>query len=277
LIVYIASYPRSGNFWMQTLLGNQFKRPTTRMSSRHTREKTLQQWIAQNKKYYDIHVFDMNEDKSSDGAELSSWMTRYTYSGTDEVHQALLPGCEKLVKEPAIRETLAKDKEYYFLKTHFLPYSDYYDGEFVIQVVRNTGASLWSYYNYKKDLQDYNGTLSDVILGKSAGRWRDWTTYHKKWLDATKRLGSHYLQVRYEDLFNREIEFCERIQTFLGLPIISTELRTFEFYHNIRPALTRKGKATGWEENFSREQIELLWNTHGAMMTHFGYQEPLSV
>jgi hypothetical protein len=79
---------------------------------------------------------------------------------------------------------------------------------------------------------------------------------------------------RYEDLFDKEVEFCERIQPFLNLSVKSTELRSFEFYHKFRPTLTREGKANGWEKNYSKKQLILLWQTHGAVAKQFGYQEP---
>jgi len=275
MIIWLASYPRSGNFWLQTLLGNQFKRPTIKMYSEHNRESTLRQWISQNKEYYDIDVFDTDTEKLMEDSELFRWMATYSFSGNNESYKTLLPGCVKLVKKAKIREILAKDNEYYFVKTHLLPFSDYFDGEYVIQIVRSAGASLWSYYNFKKDIQHFDGDLSDIIRGNSVREWGNWTGYHEKWLNTANSLGlDHYMQVRYENLFNREIEFCEKIQSFLGLPIVSTEIRPFHFYHSLRPTLARKGKATGWEENYSKEQLKLLWDIHGRMMSHFGYSEP---
>ena len=80
--------------------------------------------------------------------------------------------------------------------------------------------------------------------------------------------------VKYEDLAGNELKFCEKLQSMLQIPIYSNELRSFDFYHKMRPSLTRKGSTVGWEENYSKEQLHLLWETHGTMMQHFEYGEP---
>jgi len=77
-----------------------------------------------------------------------------------------------------------------------------------------------------------------------------------------------------EDLFDKEMAFCERLEAFTSLPIQSRELKPFEYYHAKRPLDTREGKPSGWEKHYSVSQLELLWQTHCEIMTVFGYPEP---
>ncbi len=273
MIIYIASYPRSGNFWLQNLLGNQFKRLTTNIHEGINRPNMLEQWINVNKRYYDIDVYPLEDNDATKYGKLSSWMVGYKSPAEAQPHKGILPGCLELLNDVEIRNILANDEECYFLKTHFYPYSEYLDGEYVIQIVRNPGACLWSYYNFKRDMmkkQDVD--LTSLI--QSDSDYGSWSEYHLEWMEAARKLGSRYLSMHYEHLFGRELEYCERLQSFLDLYVASTELRSFDFYHELRPALTREGKAGGWEKNYSKDQLKLLWNTQHDMMTRFGYQEP---
>ena len=273
MIVYIASYPRSGNFWLQNLLGNQFKRLTTDVHHGVNDPNILEHRTKINKSYYNIDMHSLDKSESTKYGELSRWMIAYKFPLEERLHKGILPGCLELLNTAKIRDVLSKDEEYYFLKTHFYPHPTYLDGEYVIQIVRNPGACLWSYYNFKRDLlKKFDEDLSGLIHRDFD--YGSWSQYHLAWADAASKLGSHYLLVRYEDLFGKEIEFCKEIQSFLNLEIISTELRTFDFYHELRPALTREGKAGGWEKYYSKDQLKLLWDTHGNMMNHFAYQEP---
>ena len=273
MIIYIASYPRSGNFWMQNLLANQFKRITTNIHEGINNPNIFENWKDANKKYYNIDIYSLEKrDRAKYGA-IANWIVGYKAPEDELAHKAILPGCLELLNRMEIRNILASDQELYFLKTHLYPHSRYLDGEYVIQIVRNPGACLWSYYNFKRDLmKKYDEDLSSLIHRDFD--YGSWSQYHLDWANASDKLGPRYLLVRYEDLFDRELEFCKRLQPFLDLQVASTELRSFDFYHRLRPTLTRAGKVGGWEKNYSKDQLRLLWKTHCDVMTRFGYQEP---
>ena len=277
MIVYIASYPRSGNFWLQTLIGNQLKRLTTNIHEGNNHPNVLdilERFTTFNKEYYDIDVYPLDETLGVTYAELSSWMVNYKSPDDAHMHIGILPGCLELLKKTRIRNILGQDSQYYFLKTHFAPYSGYFEGEYILQIVRNPGAVLWSYYNFKRDVMKQNDVnLADLIRNDSD--YGDWSQYHIEWMKVSQQFGSRYLLVRYEDIFGKELEFCESLKSFLNLSIKSRELRSFDFYHKLRPALTRQGKAGGWEEKYSKDQLRLLWEIHGAVMTQLGYPEPI--
>jgi Sulfotransferase domain len=273
LIIYIASFPRSGNFWLQTLIGNPLKRATTRISRKKDRAGLLDRWIVQNRKYYDMEVKDvLPEESGFDNQEIAGWLTTCKHALDEKSHKALLPGCAHIINNFQTREILARHSEHFFVKTHALPFKEYFENEYVVQIVRNAGASIWSYFNFKTEIRDFARGLADLIPGDTKNR--NWTFYHSMWQETAKQMGGHYLGLRYEDMFGRELEFCNRLGALLGLPVLSSEVRPFDFYHSIRPTLTRKGKASGREENFSRDEMRQLWETHKDMMKKYGYPEP---
>lgn len=275
MIVYVASYPRSGNFWLQTLLGNQFKYPTTNIHVAFDDiEKQRDQAIKAMKRWYDIDVFRLSpKTLETQFLPLSDWLLGYNTPGNANHNLFLLSGCHKLVNELPVRQLLADDSRLFFLKTHFDPFPKYLPGEFVIQIVRHPGAVIWSYFNFKRDMKNMvPDTLSGVIQKDPA--YGNWSEYHQKWISAAERLGSRYCLVKYEDVKGRELELCDRLSGFLNQPVRSRELRPFEFYHKLRPAITRQGKADGWEQNYSKDQIEMLWEIHHEMMRYYGYSKP---
>jgi hypothetical protein len=268
MIYYLASYPRSGNAWVRSLLIHQFG------------------WLS-----IDIHVKarDFTEEniqrlnitypgrKDLFGLPKSDPLYRRLFSyipkgGEDGVHKALIPGIDDLFAVDEIRKRLALDADKFFIKTHFDAYQDYYPGEYVIQIVRNPGACIWSYYNFLRDVLKTPASLTEIITGKvQYGKWSD---YQQKWIKTAASLDSRLLLVKYEDLFGKELEFCSVMSQFIHLPIITTDIKPFKFAHSKRPNHAREGKPSGWEQNYSRAQLDLLWQTHGQVMTYYGYAQP---
>lgn len=237
----------------------------------------LEQLKKRCKQFFDIEVQPLGIKNRVPYKGLSDWMIRYKSLDEKEFHTGILSNGLGWLNKVEIRDILSKEKEYYFLKTHFLPYDNYLEGEYVIQIVRNPGAVLWSYYNFIRDMKkQYDQDLTSLILhGKQGAPWGGWSEYHNQWIEASKKLKSHYMLIRYEDLFGKEVEFCENLQKrFIGLSIQTEKIKGFEFYHNLRPSLSREGKADDWEKNYSKNQLELLWDIHRQTMTQFGYSEP---
>lgn len=265
MIFYIASYPRSGNSWVDRLVANQFKRLTSSAHGPPRRPAKMDEWINDMEDLYQIRI--RLPSKTSE----TEWFLLYECED-GSFHRRMVNGCQYILSEAESRRQLALEDEQYFVKTHFRPYEVYSAGENVIQIVRNPGAAVWSYYNFFHDIRGLNVSLSDIILGKAG--FGSWSEYHREWLAAADRLGSSYLRVRYEDLFDKELAFCDRLEAFTSLPIKSRELKPFEYYHARRPLHTRKGMPSGWERHYSVAQLELLWQEHGEIMVVFGYPEP---
>jgi hypothetical protein len=272
MIYYIASFPRSGNQWVMALIQNQFGCLCSTIYNDNPLDNKKVRKFTNLLNRFEYELVPAPEETLT-SAELQPYLLYYRRNAIDP--DVCVPLLERGVKEilsDEVRQELASNRHSFFLKTHELPFADYFPGEKVLQPVRHPGASLWSYYNFAHYVEKLNPTLDQIIKGK---HWfGHWSRYHLAWLDCSRRLKENYRRVRFEDLINRELEFCRFLEPFLGCPILSTEIETFDSLHARRPLLARAGKAGGWEENYSQAQLKLLWREHGKVAACFGYAAP---
>jgi hypothetical protein len=273
MIFYIASFPRSGNTWVRNLIMNQFGYLSSPIHGEYPKDFSIGKWLLNEE---DVAHYSLKLPESNDLFGYSSNDPMYKKlaqfsppDGKNVAHRLLLPGFKPLFQEKSNRERLAQEPETYFVKTHNAPYLEYLPGEFVIQIVRHPGASLWSYFNFLRDFHKSDDCLADVITGKV--EIRHWGKYHALWQSAAKKMAGRFILVKYENLIGLEMEFCEQLSTFIHLPIISREIQPFEYYHAKNPQFARQGKPTGWEEHYSKEQGDLLMKEHQEQMAIYGY------
>jgi hypothetical protein len=272
MIYYVASYPRSGNQWVRTLIQNQFGcLSSTVYYNKLFEGKHVRQFDAI------LHSLNYELVPAPEGIPVSDALKPYLlYYRRNAIDPGVCyPLLERGVKEiltVEVRQELASNPHSFYLKTHDLPFAEYFPGEKVLQPIRHPGASLWSYYNFAHDVEKLNPTLDQVIKGKHG--FGHWSRYHLAWLDCARQLKENYRRVRFEDLMNHELEFSHFLEPFLNLSIVSTEIEPFESYHARRPYLARSGKAEGWEQYYSQAQLKLLWREHGKVASRFGYASP---
>jgi len=204
---------------------------------------------------------------------LTDWFLEYKANISDSQYPALFEGCKRIISKEKFRKQLANDSEHYFIKTHERPYDKYFDGEYVVQIVRNPGLSFWSFYNFHREVDKvYNTSLTDIIEGHI--HWGSWSDYYSDWYDNAHLLKNRYLFLRYEDLKQNEMVFCSKLSKFTRLPMLSSAIQSFQHYQKINPKMFRQGLIRGWEKYYSKKQLKLLWNIHGKVMQKFGYPEP---
>ena len=166
MIVYLASYPRSGNSWVRRLLRNQFRYLNTAIHGEPgpQRENFLNgEWHLEG--YFRL----------VDYPPVAADQPFGRYARTDGDHATrllLMPGCQRRLEDVGFRREVAAMPEVVFLKSHLPPYADYFPGESVVQPVRHPGAALWSYYHFLRDVRDRAVTLEAVIAGAEGfGCW----------------------------------------------------------------------------------------------------------
>lgn len=69
-----------------------------------------------------------------------------------------------------MRAAFSQDATRFFIKSHHPPWKEYLDGEYVVQIVRHPGPTIWSYYRYLhrhglRNKLTLGVTLDDVIDG----------------------------------------------------------------------------------------------------------------
>jgi len=275
MIYYIASYPRSGNMWVRGLITNQFKKMATTIHKPVRNGERFKKWASTEKNLFGIYIEKLSSqqgDKASLIAPLKDWIVAYDFNnGKTLDHYSIAAGFIDIFSDK-VRKFLADDKEIYFIKTHLPPYNAYFPGENVIQIVRHPGATLWSYYNFFNQWRKMDIPLQEVIAGNHG--FGDWSIYHEKWNRTADTLRERMLRVKYEDLHASEIGVVKKLEEFLGMPVVDSNIKPFSQYQSVRPNVARSGKVSEWIDNYPQEAVDLLIQKHGKMMSFFSYKLP---
>lgn len=251
-LVYIASYPRSGNTWARNLIQYYFDRY---VSSLYEEAGTVN--------------LEQNPDESYRPMFVDYRAEHPPYL----VHPAVVNDCGRFLSEN-FRNHLTRLNEHFFIKTHELPYDRYFDREAVIYMVRHPAAVVWSYYNFLRDFggaQAVHLTLEQVIRGEVV--FGSWTTSVERWLECGQALGNRFTFIQYEQLLVDQMEFCRIVSRLTGLPIrqVKNEFPGFDFWSRQAPQLYRSGRIDEWREHFSDAHLQLMRQIHGPTMAKLGY------
>ncbi len=250
-LIYIASYPRSGNTWARNLIRHYFDYYVPSL-------------------YEEPGTFNVEFDAAGQvGAAYFSYKTRWSLM----YRRTLRNHCSE-VFSAEFRQKLAGSPEHFFVKTHELPYEDYSEGESVVYLVRHPCATIWSYYNYIIDHKtpDVESiTLEDVIRGNV--NFGSWSEHVERWLEAGQALGDRFVVFRYEELAAAEMNFCQTTSWISGLPIRAeaNSFPSFAHWQRTAPTLYRSADNQAWRKHFTPEHLELVRTLHGATMKRVGY------
>jgi hypothetical protein len=130
----------------------------------------------------------------------------------------------------------------------------------------------------------------DRLVNQLRQRLLTWSGHVKSWVDES---GLPVWVIRYEDMLTKsEMTFSKAVK-FIGLQYTSTEIKAaLELCHfstlqkqeaekgfsekNMRsPSFFRKGTAGDWRNVLTREQVLKIMGAHEAMMARFGYGEEM--
>ena len=270
-ILWLASYPKSGNTWLRAFLANLFANSN--------------------------HAYNINELKHYSFGEMSSDLYENIAGKpldtlTDLDIYRLRPQVHRFIASR--RSETALVKTHNAIATHEgVPAITPDVTEGAIYMVRNPLDIVLSYADhYGVDIDAAISTLNsaDSIIRPSASTvfqyLSDWSSHVQSW---TRAPGLHCHVVRYEDLLARPIDGFADIARYLGVKATRGHLRhavrnsSFKelkrqekrqgFVEKSRhaEAFFRKGKANQWRDELSREQIERIVEAHGEIMTEFGY------
>lgn len=274
-LIWLVSYPKSGNTWLRTLLTNYI---------RNANEPT--------------NINDL------DGRSIV--VSRYHFDETIGIESSDLTHDEIEYYRPQFcREVAASNDDLAFIKVHdaytqnrvgkplFPP--DVTKG--VIYLVRNPLDIVASYAHHSRKSVD---EIIDLMVCDNHGfdlknttisstlpvRLLSWSNHICSWLDVAE---PHLLVVRYEDLLINPAHFFSEVLQFSGIKIYTerlgraitlsnfSALRTQEKKHGFSErqptakSFFRKGRSEGWKNELTNIQIERVVNQHGNMMDKFGY------
>ena len=267
-IVWLASYPKSGNTWLRAFLSNYWH------ENRPVDINRLDAPIASRRQMFDFAA----------GVEASD----LTHEEIDGLR-------------PQVYRYLAVNSR----RTLYFKIHDAYTSELIptdatrgaLYIIRNPLDVAVSYAHHLNATVDRTiGWMRDEKYGTSAGRrrlfdqlrqrLRSWSGHVLSWVDQS----AIPVQVmRYEDMHARPLETFGAALRFAGVDYDEERLRgalersSFENLQQLektagfaeRPAgveaFFRKGQAGGWREALDQAQVERVVRDHAEVMRRFGY------
>lgn len=253
MLIYLSSYPRSGNTWVRNLLRHYFG---YRSASIYPEPQGAPNLEMRPDGSYEL--FSYYELPQKPGSRLPM----------------LVNNCAQILSDE-LRQQLGAADQRFFLKTHELPFANYFDGEHVVHLVREPGAVCASYYHFLRKNEPAhfaNLTLRKVIDGKVP--FGDWGSHTNAWLAAGEQLGPRFWLHKYEDIArNPETDFAERLSAFTGLQyfVPKKPLPPIEKWHEKEPNFYRKEKVSRWHSQYTAAQLHRVLKSYGRVMNTLEY------
>lgn len=270
-LIWLASYPKSGNTWMRTFLHNLFANGS--------------------------QPVDLNRlDDFCLGVSHSYWYRKYTSTPLAELtHEEIAK-----FRSDVQRDFTSSFPDSVFVKTHhFLgerdgaPLHNMDVTAGAIYIVRNpldVALSMVPHFGVPLD------AVIDIMADETAGteitdkhvaeHYGSWSTNVRSW---TQTPSPQLLVLRYEDLLAKPRTNFKRVTNFLGLKPSSERLERairfssfkvlkaqeektgFKERPEVSKAFFREGKAEQWRTKLTPEQVRRIIADHGEQMERFGY------
>jgi hypothetical protein len=233
MIVWIASYPRSGNSLLRQMLSGVFLLSyTERYRERSISDLTIT--------LPDSHLRDLP-----------------MANRVDFTHDYLGPWSE-------FRAAAAAAHHNVYIKTHEPAGDDCR----AIYVVRDPRAALVSYFHFqRRHHPEVPFTQDDVIRGSVS--FGSWSAHLQSWQPDRRRAT---LLVRYEDMIERPGDVIDAIADFLAIPPLRPWKNIFPAYHTAKPDLFGVGSNKERMGELTVAQFALLTDLHGPWMQRLGYR-----
>lgn len=268
---WLASYPRSGNSWLRTLLTNYLDRRRTPVSINALR------------RFYTDSRRDFDECLGLSSSAM-----------TDTELLRHLPLYHELLSRQARDTTFARTHAAWLRVPGGAPLFPRSAGAGVVYAARNpldVAVSFSHLFEFSiDDTIDFMARPS-ATFGPRHGvtlpvRVSTWSRHAAGWLDQREL---PLCLVRYEDLLAEPVEVLGRLIAFAGLPHDpallewSVEHSRFERLRgqeardgyagrpSTAPAFFRRGRAGDWRRKLGRRQVRRIVDAHGAAMDRLGY------
>ena len=272
-LLWVASYPKSGNTWMRAFIENYLQDPPRPV---------------------DINALF----KLSTAEAKADRFQAYLQKGQ---HTSSLTAEEICAIRPLVQAKMARQaKGTIFVKTHN------YLGEFggfplhnsavtsgAIYIVRNPldiVISMASYFNYTIDEAiDYMAQEMTATPNEKENVPQiisSWSTHVQSW---TGNPQDRVLVLRYEDMLSDPLKAFRKVESLLGqrrdqkrlkkalgfssFDQLSKQERQHGFVekHENANAFFRRGRKNQWREKLTNEQVQKIVDRHGAQMARFKY------
>ena len=281
-IVWLASYPKSGNTWMRIFLTNYLRNADTPADINDLEFMG----IASSRHLFDTYA----------GLESSDLTHEEIEAARPAVYRLLAQDSSASSDSPGVR--FVKVHDAYTLLPNGSPLfpADVTTG--AVYIIRNPLDVAVSRQAH------FNETLDQAVAGMANPKARfaatrralrtqlrhtlgAWSSHVCSWLDSPTGFPVHV--VRYEDMHQHPFDTFGQVLAFVGLPLeparLEKALRFSQFdilqhqetAHGFRERpqnmarFFRSGKISAWQEQLTADQIDQIIADHGAVMRRFGY------
>lgn len=248
MLIWVASYPRSGNGYLRTILRDLCGVPTTDVDqSPQLAEAIL-------------------------GGRVREWLPVPT-GGTGDAPR---PGAYALPppKPWSLRplSELVADATIYSLKSHLLASDQMLPAVYLLRDPREVFVSYARFaplYGESLTEEQFRANLCERIQAVG-GPYGSWSEHVAAWLNRPRTV-----LVRFEDLVQRPLTVLQQVIDGLQLPcqIGAGRLPTFAELQARHPHVYRRGKPGGWRDEFPADLLPLVWEHHGEMMRQLGFTD----
>lgn len=270
-LIWLASYPKSGNTWMRSFLHNLFRNSPTPVDVNEISDFCL-------------------------GESAAQWYSRRADRPLTELSHKEIANLRPLVH----RDFTTVFPDSVFVKTHN------YLGEWCDVPLHTMDVTAGGIYILRNPLDvvisvshHFGETIDEAIEHLANDAYttgdlkshvfevhRSWSTHVKSW---TEHPSPQLLVLRYEDLLYKPRKYFKQVATFLGLKPSSERLerairnssfktlkameekKGFRERSKNAERFFREGRAEQWREVLTPDQVRQIIRDHHAQMERFGY------
>ncbi|MFN4353928.1 sulfotransferase domain-containing protein [Parvibaculum sp.] len=270
-LIWLASYPKSGNTWMRSFLHNLFRNSQKPVSVNEIDDFCL-------------------------GGSTSFWYRKYTATPPEQLSEEEVARYRMQVQ----RDFTTVFPDSVFVKTH-----DYL-GEYAGVPLQNMEVTAGAIYIVRNPLDvvismapHFGITLEEAITSlanEDAGtsqndthvpeHYGSWSTHVRTW---TRRPSPGLLVMRYEDMLDKPKKSFKTVTNFLGLKPsperldrairfssfkvlkAQEEKEGFKERPQTSKSFFREGKRDQWREKLTPDQVRQIIAVHHEQMARFGY------
>ena len=244
MVIYLASYPRSGNTFLRLLLNRALGLKTCGVDLL----------------FDQLGIADMiGHQPFPDTIENLNSRPELYFVKTHDLPSDNLPAIY-IVRDG--RDTVVSFARY----TCSFPNRSWRSRRFAIAQFFNDPASHLAALS---ELDPFKRSLKKIITGSLFGGWS------KNVLGWTRNRQGPTTVIRFEDLISDPLNALQKV--LLSLPLEIGEYRppaipTFEELHKLAPEFFRKGRVGSWRSEFTPRLYELFWSIHGDAMDFHAYR-----
>lgn len=273
-IIWLASYPKSGNTWFRCFL-------SALIDQEVNINKLKTDGIFSSRRLFDL-TFDI-DGRLLDEAEIKNRMPRVI----------------RYYAEHAQKLQFCKIHDAYSLNNKGKPIIPEDVSDIVIYLIRNPLDVVASYANHMnntidkaiKSMNNDLGYLAKQAKGHNIGNqfpqlMYSWSGHVQSWQDQGK---IKVITIRYEDMKLNPLETFTRAVSAIGIEASTDQIKQaidltqfekikeLEETHGFKekninsPHFFRKGQVGGYREELTEEQVRLIIDKHSETMRQFGY------